>query len=177
MTRPGDYRATMRLRLVTISAVLLLCGCAGTDTSTTPSAPPAASQAPASSPAVRDAKATLDAIRAAGLRLTSITAQDEDSDPNNLIGRPGQYTSRASADLPGADPSAKAGSVDRGVVAEGFPNADGAQARADHIQNLLKQSPVLGAEYHYLAGAVLVRVSGKVKPSQAKLIEQAVAGM
>ncbi|WP_255541043.1 hypothetical protein [Micromonospora sp. 4G55] len=38
---------------------------------------------------------------------------------------------------------------------------------------------ILGTEYHYRAaqGRVLVRVSGKVKPSQAKKIEMAVAGL
>jgi hypothetical protein len=43
----------------------------------------------------------------------------------------------------------------------------------------LKALPILGTEYHYRAdeGRVLVRVSGKVKPSQAKNIEAAVAGL
>ncbi|MEU5949441.1 hypothetical protein ABZ793_28305 [Micromonospora sp. NPDC047465] len=44
-------------------------------------------------------------------------------------------------------------------------------------QGLLKNAPILGTEYHYRSsdGTVLVRATGRAKPTAAKKIEQAVA--
>lgn len=63
-----------------------------------------------------------------------------------------------------------------GRVIEVFPTAADADRRSKHIQDALKGMPILGTEYHYRTGegTVLVRVSGKVKPSVAK-VEAAVA--
>ena len=103
--------------------------------------------------------------------------QDEDTDPNNLLGRPNGYTSRASADLPGGDTTGDKYSIERGLVIEGFPTAGDADRRSAYIQGLLKNAPILGHEYHYRTGdgTVLVRVTGRVRPSAARRIEQAVA--
>lgn len=138
---------------------------------------PSASVSVATGPvpaAALDAKQVLDKLTAAGLPITHAATQDENSDPNNLLGRPGQYTSRASFDVPGGDSGAKPGSVDRGGVVEVFGAAADAKRRVDYIQGLLKGNPVLGTEYDYQAGPVLVRVTGKVKPSVAARFQQAV---
>ncbi|MEU4427140.1 hypothetical protein AB0F81_41500 [Actinoplanes sp. NPDC024001] len=126
-----------------------------------------------------DAGAVLTRLKAAGLGLAKTAVQDEDTDPNNLLGRPNGYLSRASADLPGGDTGADAYSVDRGLVVEAFADAEAAKRRSDYIQGLQKDNPVLGTEWHYLCadGTVLVRVSGNVKPSRAKKIEAAVTGL
>jgi len=48
-----------------------------------------------------------------------------------------------------------------------------ASRRSIYIQESIKALPMLGSEWHYRAddGKVLVRVTGKVRPSLAKQIE------
>lgn len=123
------------------------------------------------------ARQALDKLIAGGIVATNPKTQTENDDPNNLLGRPGQYTSRASADVEGGDLTAKDGAIDRGIVVEAFPSAADAQRRSDYIEGILKGSPLLGTEWHYLSGAVLVRVTGKVKPSAAAKVEAAVKGL
>ncbi|TNH30884.1 hypothetical protein FHG89_04995 [Micromonospora orduensis] len=62
---------------------------------------------------------------------------------------------------------------------EAWPTAEDADRRSKFIQDTLKSMQILGTEYHYRAdqGRVLVRVSGKVKPSLAKKVETAMAGL
>jgi hypothetical protein len=126
-----------------------------------------------------NAQAIIDQLRAAGLGLTGIAVQTENDDPNNLLGRPDGYTSRASADLPGGDEAGDEYSVERGLVVEVFGRADLAQRRSDYIKGLQSASPILGTEWHYRTsdGSGLVRVSGNVKPSLAKKVEAAVAAL
>ncbi|MFI0795010.1 hypothetical protein ACH4OY_20330 [Micromonospora rubida] len=166
------------------AATLALAGC-GSDEA--PSGTPApgtagASSIPAAAPppvALLDAQAVLDKLTAADIGITKGAVQDEDSDPNNLLGRPNGYTSRASSDLPGGVKDGDKHGIDRGLVIEVFPTKADADRRSTFIQDSLKSMPILGTEYHYRAGggAVLVRVTGKVKPSAAKKIEQAVADL
>ena len=126
-----------------------------------------------------DAKTVIDKLTDANVGLTKGTVQDEDTDPNNLLGRPNGYISRASADLPGGRQDGDKYSIDRGLVIEVFPTKDDADRRSSFIQESLKSMPILGTEYHYRAdeGRVLVRVTGKMKPSAAKKIEQAIANL
>ncbi|MET8359809.1 hypothetical protein [Micromonospora sp. NPDC005171] len=179
----------MRLRhsIIAVTAVVMLAagGC-GTNTPDTPAAAPPAPTAMSAAPAPARAPAepltaeqVLGKLSAAKIGLTSGAVQDEDTDPNNLLGRPNGYTSRASADMPGGDKNADKYDVGRGLAIEVFPTAEDADRRAKYIQDLMKNMPILGTEYHYRAdsGRVLVRVSGKVKPTQAKKVEAAVKGM
>ena len=57
--------------------------------------------------------------------------------------------------------------VDAGGSVEVYQDADGAARRAKYIQDLQKAAPILGTEYGYLEGPVLVRVSGNLTPTQA----------
>jgi hypothetical protein len=163
--------------LLTFS-VLAVAGCSPTDPAVvkqTPAvqAPPSAATRATTAPVT--AGAVVKKIKAADLGLTNVAVQDEDTDPNNLLGRPNGYVSRASADLPGGNRQADPFGVDRGLVVETFADAAAAKRRSDYIQGLLQGAPMLGSEWHYTAdgGRALVRVSGKVKPSLAKKIEAA----
>ncbi|MDO5744130.1 MAG: hypothetical protein Q4P23_06655 [Micrococcaceae bacterium] len=106
--------------------------------------------------------------------ITAVTEVTEDNDANNLIGRPGQYVSAAwIADKSGV---AKETGIDGGAVVEVFATADDAQTRSDYIQSVLKEGGgVFGTEYHYLKDSRLLRVSGNLKPSSAKVYEEAAA--
>ena len=54
-----------------------------------------------------------------------------------------------------------------------FKNASGAKARKRYIMAITQASPMVGGEYDYIVGAVLVRVSGLLTPSQARMYRQA----
>ncbi len=179
------YRRTAPIYTAAALA-LLLTGC-GSD--------PAAEQAPQPAPdtsatAVHDsaapaaveamgAKTVVNALKAAGLPVTAIAEQGENTDPNDKLGRPGGYTSRASADVPGGDKDGEKYGIDRGLVVEVFTTVEDAGARSKYIQETLKTMQILGTEYHYRGKdkRILVRISGKVKPSQAKKFEIAVAAL
>lgn len=126
-----------------------------------------------------DAGTIIKKLEAANLGLTNVAVQDENTDPNNLLGRPNGYTSRASGDLPGGDKSATPYDTSRGLVVEVFDSKDGASSRKEYISTLQAKVKLLGAEYEYLTpdGYGLVRVAQGVKPSAAKKIEAAVAGL
>ncbi|MER5603936.1 hypothetical protein [Streptomyces sp. NPDC002265] len=97
----------------------------------------------------------------------TVTAAD---DPNHLLGRPHQYTSKITfpdgrikpSDVEGTDKD----DVERGDAIEVFANAEDAQARAKYIQAITQSLPTL-SEYDYISGAVLVRVSHYLPPTQA----------
>lgn len=176
----------MRLRhtLVTLTAAtLMLAGCGDNSVNNPQTAGPAAATSPAEKAPTPtqpiDAKVVLAKLTAADLGATQGSVQDEDSDPNDLLGRPNGYSSRASADLPGGNTEADRYGIDRGLVIEVWPTAEDADRRSTFIQDMLKSMQMLGTEYHYRVdqGRVLVRVSGKVKPSLAKKVEVALAGL
>jgi hypothetical protein len=54
-----------------------------------------------------------------------------------------------------------------------FPNAEGAKLRAEYIQGVKKSNGILGSEYTYVDGTVLVRVTGKLTPKAARTYEAA----
>lgn len=126
-----------------------------------------------------DAGTVVNRLKDADLGVKAVAVQDENTDPNNLIGRPSGYVSRASADLPGGDKDAEKFTVARGLVVEVFATADLAKKRSDYIKAVQEGAAVLGTEWHYFAGGgtALVRVTGRLKPSQAKKVEEAVAAL
>lgn len=105
----------------------------------------------------------------------TVTAEN---DPNHLLGRPHEYTSKVTfsdswvpaVQVTGADP----GDVERGGAIEAFANPADAKARAAYIRGVAKSLPAL-AEYDYVHGSVLVRVSHYLTPKQAAQYESAAA--
>lgn len=101
-----------------------------------------------------------------------------ETDPNDLLGRPGGYTSKATfvdtRVAPGEVVDDRPGSVDLGGSIEVFVNADDAQARAEYVGAITRSVPAF-AEYQYRSGAVLLRVSGQLTPDQAAAYETALA--
>jgi hypothetical protein len=90
----------------------------------------------------------------------------EDTDPNDLLGRPSGYDAATviydsrveCSDGPG---------VDCGATLEQWSTAKEAQDRAEYIEAF----GALANEYHYFDGSLLLRVSGELKPSEAKEYE------
>lgn len=161
-----------------VAAVALFDGDQQTAAQTAATATAATAASPSATPAM-NAKAVMQALAAAGLPLASIAEQDENTDPNGRLGRPGSYISRASADVPGGDKNGDRYSIERGMVVEVFATAADADARSTAIQETLKAAQILGTEYHYRPAdrRILVRLTGTVKPSQANRYEAAVVAL
>jgi len=62
--------------------------------------------------------------------------------------------------------SSEKGDVSYGGGIEVFGNHSDAQARADYIQAIVKASPIF-AEYDYVSGDVVIRISHYLSPAQA----------
>ncbi len=105
--------------------------------------------------------------------VATTTAQD---DPNQLLGRPGGYTSRATFTIPGVEPADPApAACDRGGCIEQWPDEAAAQERADYITQIGKALP--GAvEYSYVRDGLLLRVAKAADPATAQRVADAFLG-
>lgn len=110
----------------------------------------------------------------AGFPLGKILVYNEETDPNSLLGRPNQYTSKISFEdsryeqFEGADPV--------GGTIEVFNNASDATSRYEYIDSLSKSSSLF-AQYIYQYQNVLLRVSGKLTPSHANIYKAAFSSL
>ncbi|KAB1986334.1 hypothetical protein [Streptomyces triticiradicis] len=163
--------------VVALLALLTACGNA-------PSNTPADAHEPARASTRADGHLTAGAaFRSLSARVRTATPTGTvtaENDPNHLLGRPGEYTSKVTfsdswvqaSQVTGADP----GAVERGGAVEVFADASDARARAEYIRGIAESSPAL-AEYDYVHGPVLVRVSRYLTPKQAAQYESAAAGL
>lgn len=154
-------------------AGLLLAGCGGEAGSEgRDDAPRASAKADNEAPqqSGEDLAASLKGEIPAITKTVTIT---EDNDPNDSIGRPGSYTESVAIYDSRADCASDELSVDCGAKIEVFSSRDEASARKNYIQQSLKDNPILGSEYDYVLGSTLLRVSGTLKPSEAKQYEAA----
>lgn len=124
-------------------------------------------------PEIRTAKDVVDALAAAGLPVTSVTVLDEKTDSNNLLGRPGQYTSKVMF-YDGRHPKAKDGGDEGENTVEMFASAEAAKTRRDYIDGVTKGLPFL-MQYQVLRGRVLLRLDKVLLPSEEKAYEAALA--
>jgi hypothetical protein len=108
--------------------------------------------------------------------VTKIEDLSEDTDSNDLLGRPNGYSAATVLYDKRADGCTDGPGVDCGAVVEQWPSEDAAQARADYIQGILTGSPALGSEYDFVNGGLILRVSGSLKPSEADEYEAAFKG-
>lgn len=174
-------RAALTAAAAAVTAVLL-AGCS-TATSTPKVAPGAqastSSQAAAPAPGKpADAASVFATISAAVPSAKLGGTVTADSDPNHLLGRPHQYTSKVTftdGRIPAADTDGhKPGDLELGGSVETFATAADAKARHDYIQAATSGIPAL-TEYGYLHGTTLIRVSRLLTPEQAADYEKAVA--
>ena len=105
-----------------------------------------------------------------GLDIGNVIVYDETTDPNNKLGRPNQYTSKASfadsrltqEDFEGADPV--------GGTVEVFNNAADAKTRYDYIYSVAHGT--MFEQYMYLFNNVLLRLDFELTPTQASEYEK-----
>lgn len=165
-------RKTLTLAAAATVLTAGLAGCSSSDSRSTNAAPanatsPKATAAQAKALTAQTAFAKVSTLVSTARLSGTVTA---DNDPNHLLGRPNQYTSKitfddtriSAGDVSGTDK----GDVERGGAIEVFGSPADAQARAQYIQSVTKAMPML-AEYDYVHGAALVRVSHYLTPKQA----------
>ncbi|MGX1480386.1 UNVERIFIED_CONTAM: hypothetical protein RKD50_009194 [Streptomyces canus] len=168
----------MRNALDVISAVLLLGGAVACGNNASDSTAGRKADAAASKPVSARSAFSRVASEVPQAKLSgTVTAAN---DPNHLLGRPNQYTSKVTftdtrvnaADVSGTDK----GALERGGAIEVFAGPSDAKARADYIHTVTKSMSAL-AEYDYVHGTVLVRVSHYLTPDQAAEYEVAANGL
>lgn len=109
-------------------------------------------------------------LRHAGIPIGAARYYGPASDPNKLLGRPGQYNGKANfrdRRLHGAGFD-----VDNGGSVETFPDKGLASKRYRYVK-AIPTSSSLFVEYDCLEGTVLLRVSHELTPAQAKRYETA----
>lgn len=93
---------------------------------------------------------------------------DEANDPNNLLGRPDQYTAKMNF----KDPETK----DADLSIEIFPNHERAEARCQYIRSVGNASPLF-AKYCYVNRNAVLHIDSKMTPYRAGEYERAFRGI
>jgi len=122
------------------------------------------------------AQSAAESIKAAVPEIQELIQLTENNDPNNLIGRPNGYEAATVLVDSRAECSLTEPGVDCGGTIEQWPDQNAAQRRADYIQGIRESSPALGSEWATVRGNLLLRVSGKLKPSEAQHYQAAFSG-
>ncbi|MER7768709.1 hypothetical protein [Kitasatospora sp. NPDC096140] len=179
-------RTALTILAATALATTAACSSSSTSDKAAAPAPTTAAAAPQSSTAAAvpsapggapaaesDAASVLAKIAAAVTTVKAGGQVTAESDPNHLLGRPGQYTSKMTftdSRIKAADVEGEAAdSVARGGAIEVFATEADAKTRAAYIQGIVKGMPAL-MEYDYAKGPVVVRVSKYLTPDQAKAL-------
>ena len=106
------------------------------------------------------------ALRKAGLPIGLVRYYTASSDPNKLLGRPGQYIGKAN--FRDRLDSRTGFEVDNGGSVETFSNVADARRRFNYVSSVTETSPLL-SEYDYLEGTVFLRLSHVLTPKQEGL--------
>lgn len=176
-------RLTAAAALSCLAVLASACGNGGSSAATS-AAPPAAgnSTAPAAPQPAKNLTAdqVAQALKAHGIPLRVVKVYTAADDPNHQLGRPGGYSSKiafSDSRAPANPPGAASDAMARGGSVEVFPDHDGAVKRAQYIQTVTRAAPIVGLEYDYVAGGVLVRVSGNLTPDIATGYASALAAI
>lgn len=148
---------------------LALSGCgekqAGNDT---------AAVAEDATPKIENAEDVAKQLKDAGLPITDIKPVTAADDSNQLLGRPGQYTSKLFF-YDGRHPKVPESDENENSI-EVFASAEDAKTRHDYIENVTKGTPFL-MQYLLLSGRVLVRLDKAVLPDEAEKYKAALQEM
>jgi hypothetical protein len=103
-------------------------------------------------------------LKAEGLPIGRIVVYTRTSDPNHLLGRPSFYTSKVLFYDTRIRASERRGGISVGGSVEVFGSKADAVSRYGFLS---VNSGPLFAEYHYLEGLVLLRISSVLTPAEA----------
>lgn len=126
---------------------------------------------PASSPTVTAGQVAI-RLSAHIKSIASVADYTAATDNEHLLGRPGGYLSKTLLTDNRVSDSGKAITpVDRGGIVEVFADSDEANARVDSLRKAVNNTG--SGEYDYLHGAIVLRVSRLLTPSQASEYQKA----
>lgn len=154
----------MKIKVMALAVTLALAGCGKS------AEVPAAAPTEAAKPL--DAEGVVRALAKAGLPIENIAVLDEKTDSNNLLGRPGQYTSKVEL-FDHRHPKPAQGDEGWATV-EVFATPEDAKQRRDYIAKMTDGVPVL-LQYQVLRGKVLLRLDKVALPSEVKEYEAGLA--
>ena len=174
-----------RLLLVAmLTTALLLSACGGSTqniSSPTATAAVKVSPTPASTPSPtpgpahtgQSADQIMQGLKTNGLPIGVSFTYTAANDVNHLLGRPGQYTDKVNfkdTRISSTDQGVDISVTDGGSI-EVFTTTTDAKNRFAYIQKISKSGVALFAEYEYLDGLVILRVSAQLTPDQAAKYE------
>lgn len=123
----------------------------------------------------KNAKTAEDIIKAfsdAGIPVTDVAVYNEKTDPNEKLGKPNQYTSKANFN----DERIKKETEDNtektpdGGTVEVFGNKKDADTRREYLENIYESMPFM-SEHIFQKDAILVRVNMSLTAEQAQEYE------
>ena len=107
----------------------------------------------------------------AGLPLIHVIEYTSATDPNSLLGRPGEYTEK----INWYDERYFEDWMDDespNLTVEVFRNREEMERRRDHIQSLQEAMPILGGQYFFYSDTMLLRLSFDLTPESAAQYEE-----
>lgn len=155
--------------LILLTAMAMLSGCGETTTSNPTDEKTITNQL--------NAEEIINKMKNENPNIGKIVVYTEDTDTNQLLGRPGQYTSKILFE----DKRLKQENANNeylteeerneptGGTIEVFANEKDMESRKKYVENFT--STAMFSQYVYAKGNVLLRVEGKLTPSQAKEYE------
>jgi hypothetical protein len=121
-------------------------------------------------PKAVDAAGIVDKLKSASVPIGEVRVYTAADDPNEQLGRPGGYTSKASWHDTRLEQSDDF-DVDGGGSVEVFGNDADAKTRYDYVDGITRGNAMLN-EYHWVKGAVFLRVSKTLTPDQSAAYEK-----
>lgn len=115
-----------------------------------------------------DAGEVVRQLEGRGVPIGEVEVYNEDSDPNELLGRPGQYVGKANFELAGLKSDGERGiDTSEGGSVETFASEGEAEKRASYLETVSESGPLF-TEYDYREGRVVLRLAGKLAPRKAR---------
>jgi hypothetical protein len=158
----------LRRWLLPIAALILLSGCGGPVATATPIA--SATPGP---PKATDAATVVARLKAMGLPIGVVVVFTAATDPDQLLGRPGQYVSKAAFADTRLPDSPEIGVAGGGSI-ERFTSGSELRVRKGFLEASVKASEIPD-EYDYVVNLTLLRLSRALTSDQAAQYQQALA--
>ncbi|MFB5192701.1 hypothetical protein [Alicyclobacillus fastidiosus] len=156
--------------LVSLS-LIGLAGCGSISNTTSNASAPTAKTVAEKKPVVtKPSTATqiVAALKKSSLPVGKTDVYTASNDPNHLLGRPGEYTSKVNFIDTRVKEAVSGGiEISNGGSIEVFPNTTSAKKRYTYISSIAQSAPMF-EEYDYLDGKVLMRISDDLTPTQEK---------
>ncbi len=121
-----------------------------------------------------DATEVVQRLENEGLPIGGVETYNAENDPNELLGRPGQYTSKANFKDTRleSEPFSEGFNIRNGGSVEVFETEEEAKRREEYLRTISEATSMF-AEYSYRDDRVLLRLSRRLTPEKAEEYETA----